>query len=480
MAIRRTTHLLLCLAVLFALQCKQGDGNRSFLSSPAVEIDWAEIKKRGYLEVILDNNSISYFIYKGTPMGYEYELLQHFCKYKKLQLKIKVISGIEDAIDQLNRGRGDVLAFPLTITKERTNYFSFTQPHYTTHQVLVQKRPANWRIQPPELVEKRLIRNPIDLIGKEVHVLKGSAFSERMKNLSQEIGGDIVLKEDSAAAETESLIRKVATGEIKYTVTDQTIAMVNALYYPNLDIRTVLSLPQQIAWGVRKNSPELLQEINQWMARSKQNGLFKIIYDKYFNNPRFSITLASSDYSSLTGDKLSPYDKQIKEGAKQIGWDWRLIASVAYQESNFNPKVQSWAGAIGLMQIMPETGQFLRVRDLWDPHQNINAGIRFLKFLDDYWARTVSNPDERLKFVLASYNVGLTHVIDAQKLARKNARNVSKWDDSVAYFLIQKSNPKYYRDEVVAAGYCRCDGPVRYVKEVLDRYEEYKVHIELD
>lgn len=475
------TRLLIRFFIFFALfsipQCKSGTGDTSFLPDPEVERDIDAIKKQGYLEAILDNNSISYFIYKGTPMGYEYELLQYFCKSIKVQLKIKVISGIEEAIDQLNKGNGDLLAFPLTITKERTNYLAFTQPHYITHQVLVQKKPANWRMQPPQLVEKKLIRNPLDLIGKEVHVMKGSSFSDRMKNLSQEIGGDILLKEDSATAETESLIRKVATGEIKYTVTDQTIGMVNALYYPNLDINTPLSLPQQIAWGVRKNSPQLQAAVDAWMGSIKRSGLYQTLFNKYFNNPRFSIIMSSSDYSSLTGDRLSPFDEQIKNGAKEIGWDWRLVASVVYQESNFNPAVESWAGAIGLMQVMPETGEFLHAGDLRDPNQNIKAGIKFLKFLDDYWAKTVSDPEERLKFVLASYNVGVSHVIDAQKLARKNARNAAKWNDSVEYFLLQKSNPKYYRDTVVAAGYCRCDGPVRYVREVLERYEEYKVHI---
>jgi membrane-bound lytic murein transglycosylase F len=477
MAKRLLLRFLVCFSLFSMPQCKRGGETLPFLPEPSIELDLAAIKKRGYLEAIIDNNSISYFIYKGTPMGYEYELLQHLCKSLKVKLKIKVISGIEEAIDQLNKGGGDVLAFPLTITKERTNYLSFTQAHFTTHQVLVQKKPANWRLQPPLVVEKKLIRNAVDLIGKEVYVMKGSSFSERMKNLSQEIGGDIQLKEDSATAETESLIRKVATGEIKYTVTDQTIAMVNALYYPNLDITTALSLPQQIAWGVRKNSPELLEAIDQWLETNKRNGVFQIFYDKYFNNPRFSIIMGSSDYSSLSGNKLSPYDGQIREGAKLIGWDWRLIASIAYQESNFNPKVVSWAGAIGLMQVMPETGEFLHAGNLWDPNQNIKAGIRFLKFLDDYWAKTVTDQEERLKFVLASYNVGLSHVIDAQKLARKNGRNANTWNDSVEYFLLQKSNPQYYRDVVVAAGYCRCDGPVRYVKEVLDRYEEYKVHI---
>ena len=141
--------------------------------------DLAAIQKRGYLNAIIDNNSVSYFIYRGTPMGYEYELLQYFAKQLKVKLKIKVISGVAEAIDQLNKGGGDVLAFPLTITKERTQYLSFSQPHYSTHQVLVQKKPANWRMQPPAVVEKKLVRDAVDLKGKEVHVLHSSSFSER-------------------------------------------------------------------------------------------------------------------------------------------------------------------------------------------------------------------------------------------------------------------------------------------------------------
>jgi membrane-bound lytic murein transglycosylase F len=340
----------------------------------------------------------------------------------------------------------------------------------------VQKKPANWRMQPPAVVEKKLIRNPVELIGKEVYVMKGSSFLQRMKNLSQEIGGKIIIHEDSAGAETESLIRKVATGEIKYTVTDQTIAMVNALYYPNLDINTELSLPQQIAWGVRLNSPDLLAAINEWLGQIKKNAVFQVIFNKYFNSPRFSLVNISSDYSSLAGEKISPYDGQIKAEAGVLGWDWRLLASVIYQESNFDPAVKSWAGAVGLMQVMPETAMHFGYKNVWEPEQNIRAGVRFLKFLDDEWSKTIKNPAERIKFVLASYNVGLTHVIDARNLANKFGKSPVKWDKNVEYMMLQKSNPKFYHDPVVAAGYCRCDGPVIYVKEVLRRYEEYKIH----
>jgi membrane-bound lytic murein transglycosylase F len=123
--------------------------------------------------------------------------------------------------------------------------------------------------------------------------------------------------------------------------------MVNSFYYPNLDINTVLSLPQQIAWAVRTNSPELLKTTNAWLKESKRSGVFKVIYNKYFNSSRLTEARITSEYSSMVSNRLSPFDEQIKAGAEQIGWDWRLIASVAYQESNFDPQVKSWAGAIG-------------------------------------------------------------------------------------------------------------------------------------
>jgi Predicted soluble lytic transglycosylase fused to an ABC-type amino acid-binding protein len=321
---RRNYSAFLILILSHLIGCVS-PAEQSFHQTPIVSIDLAAIKERGYLTAIVDNNSVSYFIYKGRPMGYEYELLQQLTQHLKVDLKIKLTTSIEEAIDQLNTGAGDILAFPLTITKERTNYVSFTNTHFNTYQVLVQKKPTNWRMQPPALVEKKMLRNPSDLIGKEVYVKQGSAFKDRLENLSHEVGGDIHIIEDSVAAETEALIRKVATGEIKYTVADQTIAMVNQLYYPNLDINTVISLPQQIAWAVRTNSPELLKVSNDWLAKVKSNSMFQVIYNKYFNSPRFSLNAASSDYSSLGGNKLSPYDEQLKEGAVELNWDWRLL-----------------------------------------------------------------------------------------------------------------------------------------------------------
>lgn len=441
-----------------------------------VNLDLKDILQRGYLNALVDNNSMSYFYYKGGAMGYEYELLKRLTQHLKIELRIKVITSIEDATDMLNKGYGDVIAFPFTVTTERKKIVQFTNTHFHTSQVLVQRKPDNWRDN-PHLAEKKMIRNPAGLIGKKVYVKYGSAFKDRLQNLSQELGGEILIIEDSATSETESLIRKVADGEIDYTVTDQMIAMVNAAYYPDIDIGTMVSLPQRIAWALRKNSPELLAAINDWLKKEKKDGTFNVIYNRYFNSPRTSVIRRTSDFSSLGGNKISIYDDVIKKKAEELGWDWRLLASMIYQESTFLPSVESWAGAKGLMQLMPSTGKYYGATDLLDPIQSISAGVNFLIFLDRQWSKTITDKNERIKFMLASYNVGLSHVLDGRNLARKFGGNPVRWDGEVEIFLLKKSDPKFYRDPVVKSGYCRCEEPVNYVREVLRRYEEYKKYI---
>ncbi|MBL7848518.1 MAG: transporter substrate-binding domain-containing protein [Cyclobacteriaceae bacterium] len=474
---RTVLHRYCLLFVLLFAGCTWKSDQPAFRTTPEVTIDLAQIRERGFLQAIVDNNSISYFIYRGQPMGFEYELLQSLAKELNVELKIKVISGIEQAIDLLNRGEGDLIAFPLTITKERTEYLAFTDAQFNTSQVLVQRKPANWRRMPPNRIDRMLIRNPVDLIGKKIYVMNESAFKDRLENLSHEIGGEILIEEDSATAETESLIEKVARGEIQLTVTDQTLGMVNSIYYPDLDVSTVLSLPQQIAWAVRQNSPDLRAAVNRWLANIKERGRFKLLYDKYLNNPRSSQIRVSSAYSTIGGNKLSPYDEEIKREAKNLGWDWRLLASVIYQESNFRPNAESWAGAVGLMQLMPATASEFGAIDRTNPHQSLRAGVRYLKYLDKLWSKYVADSNERVKFVLASYNAGLSHIIDSRNLAKKYDRDPDKWDD-VEMFLRQKSNPRYYRDPVAVAGYCKCEEPVNYVRDILARFEEYKILIE--
>ena len=218
--------------------------------------------------------------------------------------------------------------------------------------------------------------------------------------------------------------------------------------------------------------------MNQWLTLVKKEATFMVIYNRYFKSPRTSLMRLQSDFSSLGGRQLSPYDDLIKEGAATIGWDWRLLASLIYQESHFIPVGESWAGAKGLMQLMPETAKRFGANDLTDPKQSIKAGVGYLKYLDGYWGKKIPDPQERLKFILSSYNAGLSHIIDAYKLAQKYGKDPARWDNNVEVLLLKKSDPQYYRDPVVTVGYCKCEEPVNYIREVLERYEQYRLHID--
>jgi len=439
-----------------------------------VDFDLDRIKERDTLVAIVDNSTTSYFIYKGQPMGYEYELLNLLAEDLGVELKLQITRDIEEAFEKLLRGEGDIVAFNLTITQDRARRIDFTDPFNLSRQVLVQKKPDNWRKMKLHQIEKTLIRNQVDLIGEEVHVRKNSSFVDRLNNLSAELGGDIRVTQEPGDFEVEQMIQDVSDGRIKYTVADENVAKLNATYHSNLDVKTPISFPQRIAWGVRPGSPKLLGSINEWLGRIKKQPDFNTIYHRYFNSSKASIKRVKSEYSSLTGSSLSPYDDLIKQGARELGWDWELLAALVYQESKFNPKAKSWVGAKGLMQLMPATAKQYGASNPEDPEQGIAAGVKYLKWLDDYWQEKVPDKNERIKFILGSYNVGQSHVLDARKLCVKHGKDSTTWDDNVAYYLIKKSESAYYQDPVVSSGYCRGSEPVNYVVEILQRAEEYK------
>jgi membrane-bound lytic murein transglycosylase F len=464
-------RLLAAAAVLFVLgsllSCGRGE------RADALKIDLPQIRERGKLIAITTYSSTSYFIYRGQPMGYEYELLNRLADHLGLNLEIVLAKNLDSLIAMLHEADGDIVAHNLTVTKERKQQVAFTDPHTTTFQVLVQRKPENWRQLKRHEIEDSLIRNPLDLIGKKVHVRKNSSYYERLVNLSEEMGGDIDIVAAPGDKTTEELIHMVAEGEIDYTVADQNLASINQTYDRILDVKTRLSMPQQVAWAVRKSSPKLLKAVNEWIEEMKETADYNVIYNKYFENRKAFRRRLHSQFFSRTGDKISSFDAIIRTQAERLDWDWRLLASMIYQESQFQPNKTSWAGAVGLMQMMPATAEHFGATELTDPEENIKAGVAYLSYLQKRW-RDVPDSLERLKFVLGSYNAGENHVSDARRLAEKYGADPNLWDGNVAKYLLLKSKPIYYNDEVVHYGYCRGEEPVQYVREVLERYEHYR------
>jgi len=466
----------------FLLVCGCGDANNNqdgevdapiFAIDP-VDLDLAAIKERGYLNAIVDNSATSYFIYKGRPMGYEYEMLKWFTDDLGVELRLILKNDIAEALKLLNEGKGDIVAFNLTITKERKRYVDFSEPFYYARQVLVQRKPLNWRKMKLHEIEQELIRDPLELAGDSVVVRRASAYKTRLTNLSEEIGSDIYIIEDSLNTDIDELIKQVANNEIKYTVADEDVAMVNATFNTNIDVKTPISFSQRIAWAVRPNADSLENTINQWLELKQRSNDYYVVYNKYFKNLKRSAKRSFSEFSSVTGTSLSPFDKQIKVAAEKVDWDWLMLASLIYQESKFDPNAQSWAGAVGLMQLVKNTAEEFGTFNRNDPDESLNAGSAFINWLKDRFDDKIADSITRTKFVLAAYNVGLGHIQDAMRLTEKYGGDPTVWDDNVEKYLLLKSKEKYYTDEVVKYGYCRGSEPVNYVRQILERYEQYK------
>jgi membrane-bound lytic murein transglycosylase F len=258
--------------------------------------------KRGKLVAVTDYNSINYFIYKGEPMGFNYELLKAFTDHLGIDLEIITENQINQALNLLNSGEADLLALGLTVNSTRKKDILFTNPIAETRQVLVQRKPRSWRSMTEEAADRHLVRNQIGLAYKSIYVQANSAYADRLKTLSDEIGDSINIIE--VPFDSEDLIKNVAKGEIDYTVCDENIAMVNSTYYPDIDISTPVSFMQNIAWGLRKNnSGKILNELNQWIDTYRKTGSYALLYAKYFRNSR-SETIVKSDYYYINTGRI--------------------------------------------------------------------------------------------------------------------------------------------------------------------------------
>lgn len=473
--INRKYILVWALIILLALSwvvytCSRSE--KSVAPSAGIHLDLKRIKARGKLVVLTENNAISYFIYRGRKMGFEYDILKEFAASLNVELEIKILKNIDDAVKELNEGKGDILACNYTVTRERKKHIQFSIPYLRTSQVLVQRKPKGWRTMKKRVLDDSLITDPIDLALKKVHVWENSSYYKRLISLMDEIGDTIYLVPESGAVETEDLIEQVANGEIDYTVVDKNIAEINQRFYSNIDTRVELSIRQQIAFGIAKENVTLKNAINDWLRSFVSSKLYSFLKHKYFDTNTFA-DRSQGEYSSNGGKKISPYDELFKKEAKRIHIDWRLLAALVYQESKFNDSLTGMGGAYGLMQFMPATGERFGVFPDSPPEVQIHGGASYIHHIFKLW-NSIEQPDERVKFCLASYNAGAGHIIDAQQLAEKHDKNPQVWTNSVEVIVLKMANPTYYQDEVVKNGRFRGARVVDYVEDVYTRYIEYK------
>lgn len=236
------------------------------------------------------------------------------------------------------------------------------------------------------------------------------------------------------------------------------------------------SPPGRRQWLVRTDAPQLADALDKWFRPDVRARLLAAARQQTAASGTVRRRMRAAIQSRRKG-VISPYDAHFIRHAPTLGWDWRLLAAQCYQESGFDPQAVSWAGACGLMQIMPATAAHLGLpmAQIHDPALNIQAAVRYLRELNRAFA-DVTRADERTSFVLAAYNGGAGHVRDAMTLARAAGKDERTWSD-VAPFILLLSEPRYYNDPAVKYGYLRGQETYDYVNAIRRRWAQYRSSI---
>ena len=443
------------------------------LRSPREEVkkfaDLPEIMMRKQLIAVVHPSTINYFIYKAEPSGFQYEMLQTYAQSMGLKLTIIPVRSVQEGYDLLLDGRADVVASDLLVgAPGSVPGVFFSMPYLFTRHVLVQKKPRNWRSLSKSQLEKNLVRNVSKLGSRRVYAPGWSVLLADEKSLP---GMDIKIHR-LQGIDPERIMEMVSRGDMEYGVVGEHVATALSRSFPNVDVSTILSGKIPLGWAVRDSSVALLYSINVWMSKYIHTSAFAGLYRKYHTGRRISPGASTRNYSIPLG-AISPFDKHLKVYSSQIGWDWRLVASLMYQESRFDPLAHSRSGAYGLMQMMPQTLRRYGLDSMSVAEQQIRAGIKYLRVMEKLFLKSVPDQDERVKFVLASYNIGAGHILDAQRLAKHFGKDPSVWDGNVDTCLLMKANPKVFSLPEVRNGYCRGKETFAFVREVMDRYRHY-------
>jgi membrane-bound lytic murein transglycosylase MltF len=401
--------------------------------------DFDAMRKRRVIRVLVVFNKTNYFIDKGAQRGITYDAFKMFedeinKKYKTGNLKIHVSVrpvGRGDLAAALLDGRGDVAAANLTVTPERLEKVDFSNPTVKNVSEIVVSGPAS---QPIAAVD--------ELSGREVFVRKGSIYNESIDRLNADLAKRgkpaVKLRFAPENLEDEDLLEMTNAGLVQYVVVDDFLARFWASVLPGLKLHPEVALRSgaEIAWAIRKKSPLLKAELDEFLARHPEGSAARnMLFQKYLKSTKFVKNSASEEEIR----KFQQMVQFFKTYSDKYDMDYLLMAAQGFQESQLNQNAKSQVGAVGVMQVMPATGQDLKVGDISELEPNINAGVKYMRFMiDRYFEKEPMDKLDKGLFAFAAYNAGPGRIQSLRKEAAKRGLDPNKWFNNVEIVASEK------------------------------------------
>jgi len=413
-----------------------------------------KIKQRKKLNVVLLNSPSCYYIGVNGPSGFEYDLVKDYANRLGVELNITTVHTVKEALSYANKPNIDIISASVTKTKKREKLYNFGPTYFEVREQLICSKTLNQEDRFPKDLE--------DLSNVNIVVGEKTSYEETLKKLINDgYELNITLVSENS---TEELLEKVSKGLIDCTVSDSNIYAINLRYFTNLALAFNISATEELAWIIPFGANKLKADLYEWINAFNQSGKMIELKDHYYSYVFFFDYYDKKMFYKRIKTRLPKYIKIFKSVAKTYDLPWTLIAAQSYQESHWNPKATSFTGVRGLMMLTLKTAKILGVKNRLNPKESVKGGVRHLKELLKRIPKTVEG-ENRLKYALAAYNIGLGHLYDAMSLAKRMRLNQNSWSD-LKKVLPLLSQRKYYK--FVKYGYARGSEPVRYVEAIYD------------
>jgi len=412
------------------------------------------------LNVVFLNSPTSYYIGPDGPQGFEYDLIKSYADYLNVELNITTANTIKEAIQLSKNPNIHIVSASLTKTPQREKSFNFGPSYFEVQEQVVCYRGM--------LGSGKFPRDVEGLDGLKLMIGEDTSYSETIEALKYDgYEIDAIL---TSKYSTEELLAKTASHEIDCTVVDSNIYALNHRYFTEIALAFTISGREQLAWVLARDSKKLEASMYSWLNNFNQSRKMAELKDHYYSYVMFLDYYNTKMFYRRIKSRLPKYKKIFVSVGKKYGIPWKLLASISYQESHWNPKAKSFTGVRGMMMLTRKTAKLLGVKNRLDPMQSIKGGTRHIKQMIKMVPKDVKG-ENRLKFALAAYNMGMGHITDAQKLAKKMGYDQNSWNE-FKKVLPLLSEKHYYR--TLRHGYARGNEAAKYVdsiynfKDILD------------
>jgi membrane-bound lytic murein transglycosylase F len=412
--------------------------------------DLSEIRRSGVLRLVTRNSPTTCTIERGGIKGFEYDLAFRLARRLGVRLALAIPPPRTDPLEWLEQGYGDIAALHEPVTPDNENRFLVTTPCRRVNLVAITRTDRDL----PAAIE--------DLSGTEVAASRQVASLCRLLPLSPPIEAS----EPFTGADALTALTMVARGETDFAVVDSDLANIELPGRPELQLGPQVLPEVPLVWLLNHSSPRLHETVNGYLRWARSTGLMRQLVLRHLGTWRPEVR---PELPQVPPGNLTPYDEILKWVGRRRGIDWRLLASLMYEESRFNPFAVGPGGSSGLFQLMPATWRELGVDDPHHPMEAAEAGSLYLRHLMDMY-QELPIPDQ-VAMAIASYNVGPRHVFDARRHAKNLGLDPDRWLNNVELAMLELDDPEIARQ--YSAGVCRCRRAAGYTGRILRRYRAY-------